>query len=368
VRNVTIYIYDGGNGIDPAEAVMIDSNGGVGIYRKRLIGCDSSYAALTRGNYVAYDPGGTDDINAHIFNISADNVTMENFSAANPAGSGTPANTESCFVTSANETVFRNCRAVNGYEGFSLVDYASILIDCVAYDCRTQQVNCAQLGCSVLGGYFEKDRAKSYGGTYPVIRFAGGGKKITDAIIVGGTSGIDCVAAGSHLVLGCTFYNQTASGVIVNHAEAHALVYNSIFLLADAANDAVFTATLGGYTEDYNITNATAANARFIGEHSVSGLALSATSPFVNCAKNTDNYKYDRDDALIANVFEAGWAPYLFTGTIVGAQSIGAFGSYDLPAKSNVLAADTVYGETGTAAAGGAGFPVTSTIGGHIQH
>lgn len=333
------------------EQIMVDSNGGSGAFRKTLRGVDSSYAALSNGSYTEYID--TDDNAAgNIFNISVSNITFENIAAANPDGDVQPASGIDCFEVTGNEFVARNCRAVNGYYGFHLGAYSNSLIDCVAYDNFHYQVYSSAniYVTSIIGGYYEFNRNKAYVSTSYILRLESIGSAVISTTLVGGTVGIYLSQYGSNIVLNCNLKDQTVYGIQVNNALAVLLAFNNIIKLADSVNDVAIVLSAGSAYEDYNITNATSANSGFTGANSVSELALSDTSPWTDAA--SDNYKLDRTDGLIANALEAGWSPYSIGG-LMGAQSIGAFPTYDLPAKSNVVSADTVYGETGTNAGNG---------------
>jgi len=328
-------------------------NGGSGDNRLSLIGVDTDWVPLTNGNYVEFTDT-NDDAAGDIFEISVSNVTLENIAAKNPGGAVNPGATEKCFnAAAAVEFVARNCRAINGYEGFSMALGGS-LIDCVAYDNVVAQVYLTSHGGTVLGGYFENNRTQAYAGVY-VIRTAGIGTKVVGATIVGSATGVYLASYGSQLIFNNTFKDQTVQGIVTTHADTMLLCVNNIFKLVNGSNDYEVTLTAGSMYSDYNMSNVITANTRLTGANDVANLTgMSDTSPWVNAAKETDNYKLDRADPLVAYALEAGWSPYSIAG-IQGAQSIGAFPTYDLPEKTSVVAPDTVYGIEGTAAGGGGG-------------
>jgi len=371
-KNVNIYVYLSA-AYQLTEQINIDSNGGTGVYRKRIIGSDVNYAPLALGSYIRF----IDDADAsagNIFEVTVENITMENISAENPAGplvTDVPSTSEYCFdcASSTYETVLRNCRAISGYFGFDMGASGS-LVDCVAYDSRVSEARCSGVGVSVIGGYYECDRNLARGADY-CLNFSSYGAKAIGVTLVGGdVAGVHTVANSSALVLNCTFIDQTTTCIKSDHAGGLVLAFNNIFNVADQVNDTVFT-VVGSIYEDYNITDATLANSGFTrpGTNSVAALTdMSATSPWVNAASGTDNFRIDRADALAANVIEAGWAPYLFTGvtgTNIHKMSIGAYMTYDLPAIAGTLDSDTVYGTAGTATegSGGGGQPI---IGGSV--
>ena len=347
------------------EEILIDSNGGSGQYRKRLIGCDSSYAALAVGSYAEYID--TDDNAAgDIFQISVANITFENIAATNPGGNvAQPEGGESCFQMPAGSTGFiaRNCRAINGYHGFYCSANNSVLIDCVAYDSRAAHATFVGHGCTIMGGYYETDRNKSYSTTNALVS-NGLGSRIIGSTVVGAATGLSLANYGQ-VVLNCTFKDQTVRAITLNDASSTLIVFNNIFKLADVDNDFEVTLTSGSMYSDHNMSNVITANTRLTGANDVANLTgMSDMSPWVNAAKFTDDYKLDRDDPLVAYAFEAGWSPSSIAG-VQGANSKGSYPLFDLPAKTSVVAPDTVYGIEGTSAGnGGLGAGITTKSGG----
>ncbi len=365
-ENVFILIYLSA-AQEVTEQIMVDDQGGSGQYRKTLRGVDSNYAAYANGSYVEYIDT-NDDAAGSIFKISVENVTFENIAAINPAGTGTPLGSEYCFevIGTGKEFVARNCKAINGGAGFNISAVSGSLIDCVAYDSLTRQASMASHGASIIGGYYEFERTNARSGGY-VIYFGALSGKIVGATIVGDVTGVGFGSYGSHLVLNCNFKNQTTQAILVNSADAMLLHFNNIYKL-NATNLSEITLTSGSMYGDFNRSNVLTANTVLKGANDVSNLTtMSDTSPWVNAAKFTDNYRLDPLDGLIDNFKEAGWAPYMFTGitgTYIHAMSIGAYMTYDLPARDKVDSSDTVYGEPGTAAGGGLGAGTTNKSGG----
>lgn len=378
-NNVTIYDYLLA-AQEITEEIKIDTNGGVGVYRKSLIGCDSSYIPLSNGSYTEYMDD-NDDATGNIFEISVANITLKNIAATSPAGSaGTPDVSEYCFsgITGINDLVFENCYAERGYRGFSLNSATGhLLLNCRTKDNLQYQVYLSvSHGTAIIGGEYVWGSAFSEGLLYIIYLANSAGILIDSAVISGGAGGIYYNSAYGIHITNCLFYSQSISAIYLNGTSSSLHVLNNAFFLDDGATDyAIYMNVAGKIYEDYNITNCDTTHAMYyaasgkdwLGANSVSGLSFTFSDPYMDPANN--DYKPNRGQTIADTyLIEKGWLPFWNTLTNENPRlSIGPFPTYDLPAVDKVDSSDTVFGVTGTAA-GGSGIKVhpgmTGGIGG----
>ncbi len=312
--------------VDPTESIRVDSNGGGGAFWKRLIGCDSSYAALPVGSYAVYDCGAVGlGAGVPVFFCDRNNIRFENIAALNPDGSGgTPAAGEDSFSNSGDNVRFINCKAQRAYRGFNLAaggDRAS-LIDCYAVDSVFRNVSQQSVGCSIKGGRYDWGTAfaadKNIAALYHTT--------MDNVTIVGGTYGLTvAVGPGLITVSNCNFIGQTTAGYHNNNAAVTGIVSNCIFDVTDTAADYAIYAQVGQVVEFNNISDAdTSALSGFqANSGSTENLTFTNTDPFVNASGGNVQINWSGSVAK-GYVLGKGYAPYLGASTPVGLVNIGA--------------------------------------------
>lgn len=371
-QDVYIYVTDGTN--DGSSSYQIDAQididvgGGVGFYRKFLIGSDTSYAELGQGEYCEFNDD-ADTAAGDIFEITVANITFKHIEASAPAGSGgTPGSTEYCFdsPSGGDDLVFEDCYAERGYRCYSLAaGTGHLLLNCRSKDNLQYAVflNNAH-GAAIIGGEYIWGSAFSEL-TLPVIRADGSsGLRVSNVVVAGGQWGLEYDGPYGFNITNCLFYSQSVYAVYMDDAGSHLYAINNIFYLDSGSADyAIYFNTNSKLYEDYNITNCDATHAIYVnaagrdwvGSNSISNLTFTSSDPITDPANN--DYKPNRGQTIAdANVIGKGWIP--FWNALTGENpnlSIGPFPTYDLPAVSNVDSSDTVFGVTGTASGGGGG-------------
>ncbi len=332
-QQVQILIYISSS-VAPSAQINIDTNGGAGIFYKRIIGADSGYGALSLGSYSTYDMGVADlGAGASIFSISVPNIRVENIAAMNPDGSGgTPVIGEHCFEvvhTNADNVQFINCKAVRGYYGFEWFNGAGndadkgALINCYATDCVNRCIDAWSDGFIVKGGLYDWGTAfadnRIIAPRYSTV--------LDNVIFVGGTRGVQYVAANAIYITNCVFIGQSDDAYFGNNADGRAVVINCIFDLDDVGTETALTYSPGSVTVINCITDVdTEALAGFqTAVGSAYNLTFTNTDPWVNISGG--DYRINWGNP-IANtyVIDRGFVPYLGANTTGSPKSnLGAF-------------------------------------------
>lgn len=338
-----------------AARIDIDTGGGtIGVSWKKLICVNSSW--VNDGTRVVYDASGTDFAGTPIFRITDLSwVWMENFTAQdNDGNGGTPASGEDGFqhysTTAAYYGItFINCSVTNCYRGFNLAGSTNDrLLYLYMFGCEASTVDSTVY---LNGAYAVIDRCQLTSATTYNLRIAEfRGIVITGCLISGGGYGVVVASSGNGNVLSNnTFYNQTTACIGLGGSSTSDMsVVNNLFWVATVASDYVVEEMGTGAVllafEDYNFTNATNPIYRnglaqgWEGSHSQAGLWSDVEANLWVDAAGGNFTPVDMiDDGM----------PTLNSG------------------KSTPGAVWLTQIQTG---GGGAGFPVTSTIGGHVQH
>lgn len=355
---------------ETTEVIMVDTNGGSGAFWKRLVGVDSSYAELADGSYSTYmDDDDTGAGNGYIFDISVGSIELRHIGAENPAGSaGTPEVTEHCFVSTGQSTVFYACHTERGYNNYRVsTGVGHKIIKSSSLDSLQYAIYLGSHGSMIYGGHYDHGSAFA---DATVIYTNTAGASIVNVIIEGGTYGFNISSIYGQTVINCTFLSQATAGIYINSANASPLILNCIFDVDDTAATYAILRNNGKYWEDYNITDAdTEALSGFTSAYSNStyNLTFTNTDPLTSISGN--NFKPNRGQSIADTyVIDVGFPLWFHASTVSPYSSLGAFPTYDLPAKTSVIAPDTVYGIEGTGSGNGnGGFPATSMLGGLIQ-